>query len=127
LAEAGFVAKILIVDDHPELRTGITKFLEKRGYQTKETGSGQAAVDFLNRNAVDVVIADLYLPGAVHGIDVLCQHRKTSPKGVRILCTALLSDEVRIICQFINAIYLPKPFQLQDLIAIIDREVGPRD
>jgi two-component system OmpR family response regulator len=109
------VAKVLVVDDHLELRSLIAKFLEKRGYQVQEVESGKAAVDCLKNNAVDVVVADLYLPGSLHGIDVLSHHKKISPTGTRILCTALLSDNVRAVCEYINAVYLPKPFQLPEL------------
>ena len=115
---------VLVVDDHPNLREIIVKFLGLKQYQVHEARSGKAAIEVLDSASVDAVIADLYLPGNVSGIDVLIHHKKLVPKGCRILLTAASADSLRSICEYIDVIYLPKPIHLGQLIRIIESSLG---
>lgn len=64
--------RILIVDDHPIVRAGLTLLISKeQGFQLEgEVDSGQDALDFLQHRPVDVVLLDLRMPKE-SGLDVL--------------------------------------------------------
>ena len=57
--------KVLLVDDHELVRTGIRRLIEDiKGLEVAgEVETGEAAVDFANNERVDVVLMDLNMPG----------------------------------------------------------------
>jgi two-component system invasion response regulator UvrY len=59
------VIKVLLVDDHELVRTGIRRLIEDiKGLDVAgEADSGEAAVEFVNNQRVDVVLMDLNMPG----------------------------------------------------------------
>ncbi len=56
---------VLLVDDHELVRTGIRRLVEDvQGLDViGEVGTGEAAIEFVNENPVDVVLMDLNMPG----------------------------------------------------------------
>ena len=73
--------KVLIVDDEPGIRSGISRILknfsvdfpfidEAFTFESIEAGSGEEALDILNASPIDIVLLDNKLPG-IHGIEVL--------------------------------------------------------
>jgi CheY-like chemotaxis protein len=107
---------ILVADDNADLRTILATFLRHRGYQVHEAASGEGAVAILTSVPIDIVITDMHLPGNLHGVDVLYRHRKTNPNGERILLTAVMSNMLWRVCQYLDTIYLQKPFPLDELV-----------
>ncbi|HUA77307.1 MAG TPA: response regulator, partial [Acetobacteraceae bacterium] len=63
-------ATILIVDDEPAIRRFLRTSLEVQGYRTIDAADGTAALETLRRNAVDLIVLDLGLPG-IDGFDVI--------------------------------------------------------
>ena len=54
---------ILIVDDDAEIRTLLTRYLEKNGLRATAVGDGRAMWQALDRAIFDLVVLDLMLPG----------------------------------------------------------------
>jgi DNA-binding NtrC family response regulator len=119
------MATVLVVDDNRDLRNILVEFLRHKGYQVHDAGSGDAAIKLLDSTPVDAVIADLYLPGDVTGIEVLLHHKKRVPTGCRILFTGALSDTLRSVCQYSDVAYLQKPVRLDQLIRTIESSLTP--
>ena len=76
---------VLIVEDHPLMRTAICATLETdREIMVKgAVGTYEELLSFLGRIQCDVVMLDLYLPG-ISGVDIICALRKEYP-NVNIL------------------------------------------
>ena len=55
--------RVLIVDDEPPIRRFLRTALSAQDYRVEEAADGEAALDFLKRNPVDLVVLDLGLPG----------------------------------------------------------------
>ena len=54
---------VLIVDDERNIREGLGKALELDGHKILLAEDGQVAMDTINANEIDLVVADLKMPG----------------------------------------------------------------
>lgn len=70
------VAKILIVDDEPDIGAVVGEFLQRHGYETRVASTGQEALDLMGKERPDLVLLDIYMPG-MNGVEVL--RRITEP------------------------------------------------
>jgi DNA-binding NarL/FixJ family response regulator len=75
------IKKILIVDDHPLLRQGIKRVLEKENdlIIIGEAASANEAMDIINRDKPDIAIIDITLSGNVNGIDLIRSIKERFP------------------------------------------------
>src|SRR3954453_20838280 len=64
------MAKILITDDEPSIRTTLSQIQEDEGHKTPTCESGEEAIAQLAREEFDLAILDLWLPG-IDGLSVL--------------------------------------------------------
>ena len=64
------MATILVVDDEPEIRSVLSKFLTKRGYQVRVAQDGPTALAMVAEEMPRFIILDLYMPG-MNGLEVL--------------------------------------------------------
>lgn len=64
--------KMIIVDDHPLIRTGIRAFLDihKEVNVVEDFGNGFQALDYLKKNTVDLLLLDLNMPD-INGLDLI--------------------------------------------------------
>ena len=53
---------ILIVDDEPLIRNSLYEILRIEGYRAHMVSSGEEALEFIDNNAVDIIITDMMLP-----------------------------------------------------------------
>src|SRR6185437_11660654 len=86
--------RILIVDDHPVVRAGLTSML---GTQPElqvigSASSGEEALAIIQRESPDVVLLDLRMPGH-NGIDMLLAAKKSGTQTRTIILTSYETDE----------------------------------
>lgn len=74
--------RILIVDDDPLLCSLLTMALKREGYQTHEVYSGNAALEYLAEQPVDLILLDIMMAD-LNGFDVVRQLHAT-PKLSKI-------------------------------------------
>jgi DNA-binding NtrC family response regulator len=79
--------KILVVEDDESLRRVMQVQLEKAGHKTAVAVDALQALEVLNRDAQDVLITDLNLPG-ISGLELLKRVRTEHPETVTIIVTA---------------------------------------
>jgi two-component system KDP operon response regulator KdpE len=109
--------RILIVDDEPPIRRFLRTALAAQDYRVEEAGDGEAALDFLKRNPVDLVILDLGLPG-MDGLEVVRRLRGEG-KTVPIIILSSRDDEAgKVAALDLGADdYVSKPFGVEELSA----------
>jgi DNA-binding response OmpR family regulator len=81
---------ILVVDDDADHRVLLTTYLGGEGYSVAEADTGEAALEFIARQPVALVLLDVMLPG-LSGFDV-CRRLKRDPKTAStpiVMVTAL--------------------------------------
>ena len=113
------MAKILIVEDNMEIHEMEKLLLTKSGYKTVSAFSGTEALLQVQREAFDLVILDLMLPG-LSGGEVLRSIREES--NVPFLCvTAVDSVESKVELMKMGADdYLVKPFNYDEFLVRVE-------
>lgn len=116
---------VLVVDDDQELREIVADCLRDAGYQVYEAPDGQPALERLRSHPAGlVVLLDLMMPG-MDGYAVLEAIATDVPLAKRhayILFSAsrkTLSTRVAALLKQMNASSLPKPFDLDDMLAAV--------
>ncbi|MBM3152759.1 MAG: response regulator transcription factor [Chloroflexi bacterium] len=119
-------ASILVVDDEPVERQTLTDILKLDGYHVIALGSGEAAVDYVRLNPVDLMVLDLRMPG-MSGLDVSKVVGQVSPDTEIVLLTAHGSMETAIeaLRQRVHD-YLLKPATPSQIIASVERGLAHR-
>lgn len=111
--------RILIVDDEPPIRRFLRTALAAQDYRVEEASDGEAALDFLRRHPVDLVILDLGLPG-MDGMAVIRQLRDQG-SVIPIIVLSSRDDEAgKVAALDLGADdYVSKPFSMEELFARI--------
>jgi two-component system NtrC family response regulator len=117
---------ILIVDDEAAQREALAGHLEKQGFRVLQAASGQAGVEVLQAEQVDVVLTDLRMP-ELDGMGVLRNARKINPSIEVVVLTAFGSVDGAVDAMREGAFhYLEKPVELDELDQVLDRAIERR-
>ena len=109
-------ARILIVEDEPQLRGLLRLYLERAGYVVSDAGDGAAALEAFAADGADLVVLVLMLPG-MQGEAVLEGLRERADVPI-LITSAKRSDAERIAGLRLGADdYLAKPFNPHELTA----------
>ena len=81
-------ARLLIVDDEPQVASLLRRFVSQEGYDVTVVHDGDSALAWLNDNNPDVVVFDIVMPG-VTGID-LCRKMKAD-RATRLIPVVLIT------------------------------------
>lgn len=121
------MASLLLVEDDPSVRSTISTFLELEGYTVEAVSSTREAMARLSSGGYPIVISDIYIDDRT-GIDVLGAARAANAECAVILMSARGSMETVMAATRGGAFdYLAKPFELDDLLAIVRRAEGAGD
>jgi len=109
---------ILVVDDHPDIRELLAKYLSKNGYRVSVADGGVAMKKLLSTSGIDLVVLDLMMPGE-DGL-TLCRDLRANTDLPIIMLTARAEETDRVIGLEMGADdYLTKPFNPRELLARI--------
>lgn len=110
--------RILVVDDEPSIRTLVTKFLLRSGYDVDHAEDGGAAIERLKHNQYDAVVTDLMMPN-IDGFGVVRWIERERP--ALLPHTIILTAYTRVAETTLNrsCTLLGKPFDLIELRELI--------
>lgn len=113
----GKADRIIVVDDEPELRNLLRRFLSEHGFDARGVESGAALDRELSRNPADAIILDLMMADE-DGL-AICRRLRASGDMTPIVMLTARGDPIdRIIGIETGADdYLPKPFEPRELVA----------
>jgi two-component system, sensor histidine kinase and response regulator len=125
------VLKVLVIDDEPGIRSGVSRILnnfhvtypfmdEDYTYAVTEAASGEEGIEILEKDRPDIILLDNKLPG-IQGVEVLDYIRKKSYDIVVAMITSYASLDVAIRATRDGATdFIPKPFTPQELKSSIE-------
>lgn len=118
--------KILLVDDDLGTRLSISDYLELSGYAVIMANNGLDGLAMVKVNYPDLIVTDIVMPG-LNGYELVRQVRQQPQFRLLpvILLTARTKTQERILgYQSGCDLYLPKPFELEELAAAIRNLLG---
>jgi DNA-binding response OmpR family regulator len=109
-------ARILVIEDEPAIRTGLTDALVYHGYDVETADDGRVGLKKAQSGQFDLILLDLMLPGMT-GFEV-CEHlRRVDREQPIIMLTAKSGDEDVIMGLSLGADdYVAKPFSVAQLM-----------
>jgi two-component system KDP operon response regulator KdpE len=109
-------ARVLVVDDEPQIVRGLRVILQNAGYRVEEATTKQEALDSVSVRPPDAIVLDLVLPDG-DGVDVLADVRRWSQVPVVVL-SAVGDEEQKVRALDAGADdYVTKPFGTEELLA----------
>ncbi len=119
-------ARILVVDDEPAITVALAKRLRREGYECLTASSGREAMARLAAAELDLVVADVRMPG-MSGIELLKEIKNHDPDIQVIMMTAYTDISFAIEALRNKADdYLLKPFNLAELSHSVARSLEHR-
>jgi two-component system KDP operon response regulator KdpE len=111
--------RVLVIDDEPAIRRFLRTSLTAQGYSLLEAEDGEKGLAMLQRNAVDVLVLDLGLPG-IGGLDVLRKLRASGSVLPVIVLSSRDDETGKVMALDMGADdYVAKPFGMEELLARI--------
>lgn len=119
-------ASLLVVDDHPQVVDWLVDELTREGYAASGCTDPRQAADRVERDAFDLVIADVEMPG-MRGLDLMAEVQRRRPGTLVLMITAFGSVDLAVravkagACDFVT-----KPFTIEVLLLAVERALRDR-
>src|SRR5579884_814838 len=115
---------IVIIDDEPHLPHQFARYLKRQGYEVYVASDGEAGIQQLQHNTVDLVLLDMRLP-RLNGLEVLARIREIDPDIPVVILTAYGDVQTAVQAMKLGAAdYLMKGFDLDTLLLIVQRALS---
>jgi two-component system nitrogen regulation response regulator GlnG len=116
--------RVWIIDDDRSIRWVLDKALQQAQIETRVFDSGDSALSQLNREVPDAIISDIRMPG-VDGLTLLSNLHENHPQIPIIIMTAHSDLDSAVAAYQGGAFeYLPKPFDVDDAVAVTQRALA---
>jgi two-component system, NtrC family, response regulator AtoC len=114
--------KILVVDDEPDVRNSLTRFLGKLGHDANTATDGNEGLKRLHSEPFEVLITDLRMPG-LDGLELLrrIKHIERSPVHVIVITGHGDMDNAILALKYGAYDYLRKPINVRELAITLQR------
>ena len=119
--------RILLVDDDAEMRSLLADVLSEDGYEVLQAANGAEALILLHRETVAAILLDKNMPG-LSGMDLLPGLRLICPRTPVIIITAFGDERTSAEAEERGGSgVLFKPFRMEELCAMLQRALAPRE
>ena len=116
--------KVWVVDDDDSIRWVLDRALKKHDYETKMFSDGESVLRALEKQVPSVLITDIRMPG-ISGTELAKQVSQNHPELPIIIMTAHTDLDSALASYKSGAFeYLPKPFDIEEALTIIDSAVN---
>jgi two-component system nitrogen regulation response regulator GlnG len=115
---------ILIADDDRAIRTVLSQALARSGYQVRATSSASTLWRWVEEGEGDLVITDVVMPDE-NGLDLVPRIRRVRPELRVVVMSAQSTFATAVKATQRGAFeYLPKPFDLKELLGVVERALA---
>ena len=117
-------AKVWVVDDDSSIRWVLERALNQAGITNDSFASGDQLLQRLASEQPDVIISDIRMPG-INGLELLRQLNASYP-DLPVIITTAHSDLDSAVASYQQGAfeYLPKPFDVDEVVAITERALA---
>jgi two-component system nitrogen regulation response regulator GlnG len=117
-------ATILVADDDRAIRTVLTQALGRQGHSVRTTGNAATLWQWVKQGEGDVVITDVVMPDE-NGLDLIPRIKKLRP-GLRVIVMSARNTLLTAVKATERGAfeYLPKPFDLRELVSVVERALS---
>src|SRR5215472_11392424 len=114
---------ILIVDDEAGIRDSLAGILGDEGYSASSAESGESCLDLLVKNAFDVVLLDIWLPG-IGGMETLARIREMENPPEVIMISGHGNIETAVRATKLGAYdFLEKPLGIERTLIVVKNAI----
>ena len=115
---------VLIADDDRSIRTVLTQALGRSGYQVRSTGNAATLWRWVEDGEGDLVITDVVMPDE-NGLDLIPRIKRIRP-DLRVVVMSAQSTLITAVKATQRGAfeYLPKPFDLRELLSVVGRALA---
>src|SRR5436309_385936 len=115
---------VLVVDDEPTIRELIGDVLRERGYHVQTAANGAEALQLMHRQLPQAIVLDLMMPqlDATGFVELKRLNPRFDPIPVLLVTAAFGAEEAA--ARLRAHAWLAKPFDLDELMKLVDRLVG---
>ncbi len=117
---------ILVIEDDEIFRSTLVKALKKQGYSVDGVADGEEALKLVKKKQVDLIVADVRLPGGMDGIEIVRKIKKVNAdiKTMAIIMTGFADEAapVRAIKVGVDD-YIYKPFRLDSFLQSVENNL----
>jgi DNA-binding NtrC family response regulator len=117
------MADILVVDDEPTVRKMMRRWLKDAGYDCREAGSAEEALEVMASRPADLAFCDVQMPGE-SGIWLTGQLRRRYPGTAVVLATGVTTVPPNVSMQAGVMAYLVKPIQQKFFLAALKTAIA---
>jgi CheY-like chemotaxis protein len=114
---------VLVVDDEEDIREFLTVVLEQSGYRVSTADNGAMALRKVDEEPVDVVLLDMRMPIMDGWAFAEAYRQWPGPRAPIVVLTAARDAAARA-AQIGAEDYLPKPFDLGEVLTVVARHAG---
>src|SRR5690349_13791195 len=115
---------VLVADDDRSIRTVLTQALGRSGYQVRSTGNASTLWRWVEDGEGDLVITDVVMPDE-NGLDLIPRIKRVRPDLRVVVMSAQSTLMTAVKATQRGAFeYLPKPFDLKELLSVVSRALA---
>src|SRR6516162_1347657 len=116
--------RVLIIDDDPDMCNLLTRFLQRKGFDTESANSGHKGIAKFKETQYDIVLCDFRL-GDREGNEVLKEIMAINPHTIVIIITGY--SDIKTAVDVIKAgafDYITKPLIPDEVLAVINKAIS---
>ena len=119
--------EILVIDDDESITATVSNYLASKGYRVTVANDSEGALELLDAGKFAIILSDIYID-RLTGLDILRHAQERAAGTPVILMTARGSIRTTVEAEMGGAFdYLAKPFDLKDLLVVIQRAERSRE
>src|SRR5947209_1350022 len=121
------IGRILLVDDHENVRSTLQKVLEQNDFEVVPASGVNEALQRMGAERFDVLLTDLHMPGPGDGLTVVSAMRHANPQAITLVFSGYPEMQAATAAILMQADeILVKPLSIPELLEVIHRKLGSR-
>ena len=117
------MARVLIIDDDPNVLRSVAEILEEKGHEVWGAEDGKSALELVADGSPDLIVSDMYMP-EMDGIELLMRLRTDHPGTPMVAMSGggyMAKEELLRDASMLGAVaVLEKPFTIEQLLDVVN-------